>query len=285
MAVARVTRMIQQNSGIEGYLLDLDGTVYLGESLIEGAGRAIETLRTRGRKIAFLTNKPLHSRGDYAEKLTSLGVPASEEDVVTSSYVLARYLAENAPGARVFAIGEEPLLVELRDAGLVLTDAPEEIEYVVAAFDRTFDYRKLNIGFQALRRGARFIATNPDRTCPVEGGEIPDAAAVIASLEATSQRKVETVVGKPSRYMTQAGLERLGVPAERAAIVGDRLETDVAMGLNGGLVAILTLSGVTTREIFDASTIKPDYVIENLTELSALDERFEAGIPTDDQHH
>ena len=277
--------MIHQSSGIEGYLLDLDGTVYLGESLIEGAGCAIEKLRARGRKIAFLTNKPLHSRGNYAEKLTNLGVPASEDDVVTSSYVLARYLAENSPGARVFAIAEEPLLVELRDAGLVLTDVPEEIEYVVAAFDRTFDYRKLDIGFQALRRGAHFIATNPDRTCPVENGEIPDAAAVIAALEATSQKEVETVVGKPSTHMTQAGLGRLGVPAERAAIIGDRLETDVAMGLNGGIVAILTLSGVTTRDILNGSRIKPDYVIESLAELPTLDERFETGTRTDDQQH
>ena len=247
-------------SAIDGYLLDLDGTVYLGERLIAGAGQAIEKLRTRGRKIVFLTNKPLHSRSDYAEKLTRLGVPSAEEDVVTSSYVLARYLAEHTPGARVFAIGEEPLLAELRGAGLVLTDAPEKIEVVVAAFDRTFDYRKLDIGFQALRRGACFIATNPDRTCPVEGGEIPDAAAVVAALEAASQRKVETVVGKPSAHMARAALERLGVPTECAAMVGDRLETDVAMGLNAALVAILTLSGVTTRQILNASHIKPDYV-------------------------
>lgn len=264
---------------INGYLLDLDGTVYLGERLIAGAGMAIETLRARGRKIVFLTNKPLHSRADYAEKLTHLGVSASAEDVVTSSYVLARYLAERVPGARVFAIGEEPLLKELRGAGLVLTDAPEQVNYVVAAFDRTFDYRKLNIGFQALRRGARFIATNPDRTCPVEGGEIPDAAAVIAALEATSLRKVETIVGKPSIHMTQAGLRQLGVPAKQAAMVGDRLETDVAMGLSGGLTAILTLSGVTTRQILDISNIKPDYIIENLVELPALDERLAVGIP------
>ena len=271
--------MIQRNLGIEGYLLDLDGTVYLGENLIAGAGQALETLRSRGRKIVFLTNKPLHSRADYAEKLTRLGVPALAEDVVTSSYVLAGYLAERVPGARVFAIGEEPLLAELRGAGLVLTDDPEQVDFVVAAFDRTFDYRKLNTGFQALRRGARFVATNPDRTCPVEGGEIPDAAAVIAALEATSQREVETVVGKPSIHMMKAGLERLGILADRAAIVGDRLETDVAMGLSGGLTAILTLSGVTTRQILNVSNIQPDYIIENLAELSVLDERLAAGIP------
>ena len=259
---------------IEGYLLDLDGTVYLGERLIAGVGEAIEALRSRGRRIVFLSNKPLHSRRDYAEKLTRLGVPTTEEDVVNSSYVLARYLVKRAPGAKVFVIGEEPLRAELRSANLVLTEDPEKIEYVIAAFDRTFDYHKLNIGFQALRRGAHFIATNPDRTCPVEGGEIPDAAAVIAALEATTQRKVETIVGKPSLYMTDVALEQLGVPAARAAMVGDRLETDVAMGLNAGLISILTLSGVSSREDLEDSPVQPDYVIESLAELPDLDEQL-----------
>lgn len=259
---------------VNGYLLDLDGTVYRGERLIPGADRAIATLRARGRRIVFLSNKPLQSRRDYAEKLTRLGIPTAEEDVVNSSYVLAQYLAHRAPGAKVFAIGEEPLLAELRAANLVLTDDPEKVEYVVAAFDRTFDYRKLNVGFQALRCGAHFIATNPDRTCPVEGGEIPDAAAVIAALEATTKRKVEEVVGKPSHHMVEAALDRLGIPAEYSAMVGDRLETDVAMGKTAGLVAILTLTGISSRKDLDSSPLQPDYVIKSLAELPGLDECF-----------
>lgn len=264
---------------IQGYLLDLDGTVYRGERLIPGADKAIATLRSRGRRIVFLSNKPLHSRRDYAQKLTRLGIPATEHDVVNSSYVLAQYLAHRAPGARVFAIGEEPLLAELRTANLVLTDDPKKIEYVVAAFDRTFDYHKLNVGFQALRRGAHFIATNPDRTCPVEKGEIPDAAAIIAALEATTNKKVEEVVGKPSRHMVEAALKQLGVTADRCTIVGDRLETDVAMGLNAGLITILTLSGVSSREDLNGSPLQPDYVIDSLAELPDLDKRFAGSSP------
>lgn len=264
---------------MQGYLLDLDGTVYRGESIIPGADKTVAELRARGRKIVFLSNKPLFSRRDYGEKLTRLGIPATEHDVVNSSYVLAQYLAHRAPGARVFAIGEEPLLAELRTANLVLTDDPKKIEYVVAAFDRTFDYHKLNVGFQALRRGAHFIATNPDRTCPVEKGEIPDAAAVIAALEATTNRKVEEVVGKPSRHMLEAALEQLGVPADHCTIVGDRLETDVVMGLNAGLITILTLSGVSSREDLNGSSLQPDYVIDSLAELPDLDERFAGSSP------
>lgn len=266
--------MKKATSPILGYLLDLDGTIYRGDRLIPGAAESVANLRSRGRRIVFLTNKPLYSRLNYAEKLTRLGIEANEDDVINSSYVLARYLAERSPGARVYPIGEPPLLAELEKAGLSLCDDPNRIEYVIAAFDRTFDYHKLNVAFQALRREAHFIATNPDRTCPVEGGEIPDAAGVIAALEATTQRKVETIVGKPSTYMTDAALERLGLPATRAAMVGDRLETDVAMGLNAGLTAILTLSGVSTREDLDGSPVQPDYVIESIAQLPDLDERL-----------
>lgn len=259
---------------LRGYILDLDGTVYRGERLIPGADRAIAQLRRRGRRVVFLSNKPLYSRRDYAEKLTRLGIPASEEDVVNSSFVLARHLAQEAPGAKVFAIGEEPLLTELTRAGLVLTEDPEKIEYVIAAFDRTFTYRKLNIAFQALRKGARFYATNPDRTCPVEDGEIPDAAAVIAALEATTGRKVELVLGKPSEYMIRAALEVLGVEAGECAMVGDRLETDIRMAKEHGLTAILVLTGVTRPEVLWKSSVQPDYVLESIAELPKLDEEI-----------
>jgi HAD superfamily hydrolase (TIGR01450 family) len=188
--------------------------------------------------------------------------------------VLARELAKEAPEAKIFAIGELPLLEELTRAGLILTEDPEEIEYVIAAFDRTFDYRKLNIAFQALKRGAHFYATNPDRTCPVEGGEIPDAAAVIAALEATTGRKVEKIFGKPSRYMIQTALEVLGLPSEKCAMVGDRLETDIRMAKENGLTAILVLTGVTSPEDLEDSPFQPDYVLPSLAELPALDEKI-----------
>ncbi len=259
---------------IKGYLLDLDGTVYRGERLVPGAAEAVAELRRRGRRIVFLSNKPLYSRRDYAEKLTRLGIPTSEDEVVNSSLVLARYLSREAPGTKVFAIGELPLLVELCKAGLELCEDPEKIEYVVAAFDRTFDYRKLNIAFQALKKGARFIATNPDRTCPVEGGEIPDAAGVIAALEATTGRKVELVLGKPSRHMVRAALEVLGLEAGECAMVGDRLETDVRMAVENGLVSVLVLSGVTAERDLQGASWKPDYVLRSIAELPELDERL-----------
>ena len=259
---------------LRGYLLDLDGTVYLGDHLIDGAAETISALRERGRRIVFLTNKPLYSRADYAQKLSNLGIETSEDAVINSSYVLARYLADRAPGSKVYAIGEPPLLAELEEAGLSLCDDPKKIEYVIAAFDRTFTYEKLNIGFQAIRRGAHFVATNPDRTCPVDGGEIPDAAGVIAALEATTGKKVEVVVGKPSPVIVSVAIDRLGVRREECAMVGDRLETDMRMARDAGLTGILTLSGVTSRMDLSGSKIEPNYVIESIAALSDLDAKL-----------
>jgi ribonucleotide monophosphatase NagD (HAD superfamily) len=138
---------------------------------------------------------------------------------------------------------------------------------VIASFDRTFEYRKLQIAFDAIRSGARFFATNADRYCPVPGGGQPDAAAVIAAIEASTNSRVEAVVGKPSKYMAEALLNRLGVPAERCLIVGDRLETDVLMGLNAGMAAALTLTGATDEAMLVASSIRPTYVIHQLDQL------------------
>ena len=194
-----------------GWLFDLDGTVYLGEALIPGAAQAIAALRADGRRVAFLSNKPLYTRGDYADKLTRLGVPTREDEVVNSSIVLARHLQRLDPGAPVFVIGEPPLIGELRAHGFeVRSDG--EVRWVVIAFDRTFDYAKLNTALQAVRRhDARLIATNPDRTCPTAEGEIPDCAGMMAAVEAVTGKTVEVVVGTNFTFGHRAAgtLERL----------------------------------------------------------------------------
>jgi NagD protein len=159
----------------------------------------------------------------------------------------------------------------MRRAGLQLTDDPAHIEYVVAAFDRTFDYRKWNIGFQAIKfHGAHFVATNPDRTCPVEGGEIPDCAGIIAALEATTGKKVELIAGKPSPMMIQAAAERMGVPVNQCLVVGDRLETDMVMGRQAGARTALVLTGVTRSEHLANAPVQPDHVLENIGGLLNL---------------
>jgi NagD protein len=249
-----------------GWLFDLDGTVYLGERLIPGADTAIAALRAAGRRVVFLSNKPLQTRTEYAAKLTRLGVPASPDDVINSSLVLARYLRDRDPGAPVFVIGEPPMLEEMRAHGFEVRH-DERVRWVVIAFDRTFDYAKLNIALQAVKRGARLIATNPDRTCPVEGGEIPDCAGMIAAVEAVTDKKVEVIVGKPSPIILEVALAALGVPADAAAIVGDRIETDMVMGRRLGLGTVLVLSGVTRADDPRIAAVAPDHVVRSIGDL------------------
>lgn len=250
-----------------GWLFDLDGTVYRGETLIPGADRTIAALRAAGRRVAFLSNKPLQTREDYARKLTRLGVPAGGEDVITSSRVLARHLAGLDGGAPLFVIGEPPLVAELREHGFEVRD-DHRVRWVVIAFDRTFDYAKLNTALQAVRGGARLIATNPDRTCPTEDGEIPDCAGMIAAVEAVTGRSVETVVGKPSPLMVEVALVTLGVTARECVMVGDRIETDVAMGKRLGLTTVLVLSGVTRADDPRIAELAPDAVLPSIRELT-----------------
>ena len=251
-----------------GWLFDLDGTIYLGDGLIPGAHKTIATLRAEGKRVAFLSNKPLETRDAYARKLTKLGVPTSGDDVVSTSLVISRYLAGLDPGAPVFVIGEPPLLAELAAHGLDVRH-DHHVRWVVIAFDRTFDYAKLNTALQAVRRSnARLIATNPDRTCPLEdGNEIPDCAGMIAAVEAVTNRTVETIVGKPSPIILEVALARLGVEARDAVMVGDRVETDMVMGRRAGLATVLVLSGVTKPDDPRIAEVAPDLVLPSVREL------------------
>jgi phosphoglycolate/pyridoxal phosphate phosphatase family enzyme len=248
-------------------LFDLDGTICRGAKLIPGADATIAALRAAGRRVVFLSNKPLETRADYARKLTKLGIPTDDDDVVNSSLVLARHLATLDPGAPVFVIGEPPLVGELRAHGFEVRP-DHHVRWVVIAFDRTFDYAKLDVALQAVKRSnARLIATNPDRTCPTEDGEIPDCAGMIAAVEAVTERTVEAVVGKPSPITLEVALARLGVGASDAVMVGDRIETDIVMGKELGLATVLVLSGITAAGDRRIAEIGPDLVLGSVADL------------------
>ncbi|MCX7853772.1 MAG: HAD-IIA family hydrolase [Caldilineales bacterium] len=261
----------------DGYIFDLDGTVYLGEALLPGAREALTALRQLGRRVVFLSNNPTHSRHDYAAKLARLGLPTPADDIINSSVVMAAFLQKRMPGARLFVVGEEPLCRELTAAGFRLTQQPGEIDAVIASFDRTFAYWKLQTAFDAIRLGAAFFATNGDRYCPVPitpatptGGQ-PDAAAIIAAIEACTNRRVEAIVGKPSPHMAAAILDVLQLPPHRCLMTGDRLETDVAMGLAAGMDTALTLTGATPLEALVTAERQPTYVVRSLVELLPSD--------------
>jgi arabinose operon protein AraL len=257
----------------KGLIFDLDGTVYRGDSLIPGADRVIRLLREKGKKVVFLSNKPLQTREDYASKLTRLGIPTQPDEVINSTFVMTNYLKKIAPEGRLFVVGETPFVEELKKAGFKITDEPKEIEHVVVAFDRTFDYRKLNIAYQSIKLGAHFVATNPDRTCPVEEGEIPDCAGMIAAIEAVTQKKVEVIVGKPSPLMIQAALDVMGLKPDDCILIGDRLETDIKMGKESGIATGIVMTGVTNEETLKASKtspIQPDFIFQSIADIQDL---------------
>ena len=249
------------------YIFDLDGTVYLGEALLPKAGETITALRELGKRTLFLSNNPTRSAKAYAARLTGLGLPTPASGVINSTDVLVALLQRELPGATLFVAGETPLKRALLAAGFGLSEEARQVDAVIASFDRTFDYHKLQIAFDAISGGARFFATNADRYCPVPGGGQPDAAAIIAAIEACTGKQVEAVAGKPSPLMAKAVLHLAAAAPADCLMTGDRLETDVLMALNAGMASALTLTGATSRAELEASEIQPAYVIESLGEL------------------
>ena len=238
-----------------GYIFDLDGTIYLGDDLLPGARRLIEALLALDRKVLFLSNNPTRSPEGYAAKLTRLGIPATREQVLNTVDTMTRWLVDHHPDATVFPISEAPLKEALATAGIRMSEDPTKIDVVIASYDRGFDYRKLQIAFDAIRTHgrARLVATNPDRYCPLPGGRgEPDAGAVIGAIEGCTGVRCERHTGKPEPFMLQAALERLGLTASECVMVGDRLSTDIRMAIEAGMPSALVLTGETTPAILGA---------------------------------
>lgn len=257
-----------------GYLFDLDGTIYLGEELLPGAHELVTTLREQGCATLFLSNNPTRDPQMYADKLGRLGLPTPTTHIVNPVVTMAAWLRREAPDASVFVIGEEPLIRAIQAAGIRTTSRAEEIDIVVASYDRGFDYRKLQTAFDALwqHKRARLVTTNPDAYCPMPGGRgEPDAAAVVAAIEASTGVKCEVNVGKPAPVMLQTALDILGIPPEECVMVGDRLYTDIAMAVDAGIDSALVLTGESTVEMVAdlPAARRPTMVVERIDELLA----------------
>jgi len=230
----------------DAYIFDLDGTIYLGEALLPGAQRTIETIRQRGIPVRFLSNNPTKTPQMYADKLTRLGLPTPVEDVTNTITTTLWWLKTHHPGATVFPIAEAPLIDALREAGITVSDDPSQIDIVIASYDRNFVYRDLQIAFDALwfYRRAILIQTNPDRYCPFPGGHgQPDAAAITAAIEACTQVKCSASLGKPSPLILEAAMAGLDVAPADALMTGDRLWTEIRMALDVGMPGAVVFTG------------------------------------------
>jgi 4-nitrophenyl phosphatase len=260
------------DSLFQGYIFDLDGTVYLGDELLPGAARLLARLRELERRVAFVSNNPTRDPEMYVDKLRRLGVQASVPEVLNTVVTMTRWLSRHHPDATVFPIAEAPLCRALAQAGIRMSDDPAEIDIVVASYDRGFDYRKLQIAFDAIwfHRRARLVTTNPDRYCPFPGGRgEPDAGAIVAAIEACTGATCEVNVGKPDPLMLEAAMDLLGLEAGGCVLVGDRLSTDIRMARDAGMASALVLTGDTTPETLAAAPEedRPTWVLDRVDRL------------------
>lgn len=245
------------------FVLDMDGTIYLGERLLPGALEFIDYLKMRRLPFLFFTNNSSKHKRDYVEKLSFLGITVDTAQVMTSTDVMLDFLALHHPGQAVHLLGTPACRTAFEEAHIVLSD---KAEIAVAAFDTTLTYAKLVTFCDLLRSGATFYATHPDLNCPVEGGFIPDLGAMLALIEASTGRK-PIITGKPYRTTVEAIVHATGVAPEHMAFVGDRLYTDMKVAKDHAAKALLVLSGETTPEMLRASEIKPDGVFKDVADL------------------
>lgn len=247
---------------LRGFMLDMDGTFYLGERLLEGALRFIDVLRQQKKEFLFLTNNSSKQGGEYAEKISRLGLSIGGEAVLTSGEATALYLSEQHAGADIFLMGTPSLEDEFRQHGFRLVQ--KDPQYLVLGFDQTLTYNKLWRLCDFVRAGVPYIATHPDFNCPTENGYMPDVGAMIAFVKASTGREPDLVVGKPNRLIVEAAAIKMKLQVSQLAMIGDRLYTDIALGQASGITTVLVLSGETKREDLEESQFKPDYVFENL---------------------
>jgi arabinose operon protein AraL len=260
----------------DGYVFDLDGTIYLGDELLPGVRRLIRKLRELGKRVVFLTNNATRDPEMYAEKLGRLGLETSSSEVVNTVVTMTEWLLKNHPDATVFPISEEPLKESLRKAGIRMSEDPEEIDIVIASYDRTFEYRKLQIAFDAIwfYKRAMLVTTNPDRYCPYPGGRgEPDAAAIVAAIEACTGTECSVNVGKPDPIMLETVMGLIGLDKEECVMTGDRLYTEIRMAKNAGMPSAVVLTGETTAEDLAGEPEEnlPDYTLQRIDQLVPRD--------------
>lgn len=256
----------------DAYIFDMDGTIYLGDHLLPGAKRLIEGLRALGKPVRFLSNNPTKDPQQYLEKLKKLDIPTPVEEIANTVVTTTRWLKANHPDAVVFPISEEPLKRALAAAGIKMSENPEEIDIVIASYDRAFEYKKLQIAFDAIwfHKRAFLITTNPDRYCPFPGGRgEPDAAAIVAAIEACTGTTCVANMGKPEAIMLGAAIGDLDVDPTNCMMVGDRLMTDIGMAIKTGMASTLLLTGDSTLEEAEEldESEQPTYVLERIDHL------------------
>jgi NagD protein len=261
-----MTRGESRPGEILSWLMDMDGVLVREEQPIPGADRFLARLRERGTPFLVLTNNSIYTRRDLSARLAMSGIDVPEDSIWTSALATARFLEDQRPGGSAFVIGEAGLTTALHDAGYTLTErAPD---YVVLGETRTYSFERITRAIRLILGGARFIATNPDATGPSTDGAVP-ATGSVAALISRATGVDPYFVGKPNPLMMRSALNAIDAHSETAAMIGDRMDTDVVSGLEAGMQTILVLTGVTTREEAERHPFRASRIIESVADLVA----------------
>ena len=261
-------------AGIKHVALDMDGTIYMGDSLFPYTIPFLERLKSMGISYSFLTNNPSKSLDDYLQKLEKMGIHATPEEMYTTTVATIDYIKSHYPEARrLFLLGTPSMISQFEQAGFISTadDADDVPDLIVAAFDLTLVYSRLCRAAWWISQGIPYIATNPDKVCPTNLPTVlVDCGSICKCLEHATGRKPDITLGKPDPNMLLGILQQKQLRPDQIAMVGDRIYTDIAMAQNAGAVGVLVLSGETTLEVANAAPNPPDIIAANIGELGEM---------------
>lgn len=251
---------------IKLFLMDMDGTVYLGNNKIEGAFEALDALRQMGKKICFLTNNSSRANSTYVAKLKNVyGFDASSEEVYTSGQATCEFLKNKHKDEKVFLLANEDVRREFIENGIPLDE--ENPDIVLVCFDTSLTYERLYKACKFINQGKLYVATHPDNFCPAPECPMPDVGSFIAMIEKTLGKTPDVIVGKPYNEMAEAVQAKFGMAKEEIAMVGDRLYTDIRFGVDNGFTSILVLTGETTKDMLEKSSIRPTVVLNTFADV------------------
>ncbi|WP_239749706.1 TIGR01457 family HAD-type hydrolase [Mammaliicoccus sp. O-M53] len=249
----------------KGYFIDIDGTMYKGSEIIEGAIEFIEYLNANNKDYLFVTNNSSKTPAEVAEKLNNMGFNTSSEHVITSAMATAGYISEESPGASVYMVGGSGLKSSLSDAGLVIKE-DQNVDYVVMGLDVNISYEILSVACLAVRNGAKFISTNKDVSIPNERGFLPGNGS-LTSVVSVSTGQTPIFIGKPETIIMEQAVEKIGLSKEECVMIGDLYDTDILAGINSGIDTLHVQTGVTSLEEINLKEILPTYSVKNLFEV------------------
>lgn len=249
------------------YLLDMDGTLYLDNDLFPHCLDFLDAVKKGGGRYLYVTNNSSKSVDKYVEKMNRLGIAASADDFFTSTDAACVHLKNNYHGKKIYALGTASFRAQLAGAGFPITDRLEDdIDCLLMGYDTELTYRKLEDACILLGRGVEYLATNPDWVCPTAYGYAPDCGSFAQMLCNATGRK-PYFIGKPEPAMAELAIQKAGYRKEDAVLIGDRIYTDIACGVNAGITTVLVFSGETTREVWEKSEIRPTYTCQSIADI------------------